>query len=169
MGFMPGMPPQAAMPPVQPIIEPPSSIAIEDEPPSKKARGEDNLVAEAEFLAAHQVTSTLELTHLDPVTTHYIIEFSFQGPVTIQVQVPSGVDKPEWRLNGQVIGINLVLTDTVATLKSKLQEETGLPPAKQKISYDGMFFKDNNSIAFYNLLNGTTVHLQIKERGGRKK
>lgn len=93
----------------------------------------------------------------------------FQGPVTIQVQVPSGVDKPEWRLNGQVIGINLSLTDSVTTLKSKLQEETGLPPAKQKISYDGMFFKDNNTIAFYNLLSGTTVHLQIKERGGRKK
>lgn len=83
--------------------------------------------------------------------------------------MPSGVDKPEWRLNGQVISINLALLDSVTTLKSKLQEETGLPPAKQKISYDGMFFKDNNSIAYYNLLSGTTVHLQIKERGGRKK
>lgn len=33
----------------------------------------------------------------------------------------------------------------------------------------GMFFKDSNTIAFYNLLSGTTVHLLIKERGGRKK
>lgn len=32
-----------------------------------------------------------------------------------------------------------------------------------------MFFKDNNTIAYYNLLSGATVHLQIKERGGRKK
>lgn len=91
------------------------------------------------------------------------------GPVSIQVQAPSGSDKAEWRLSGQIIPITLSLSDSITTLKSKIQEETGLPPAKQKISYDGMFFKDNNTIAFYNLLSGTTVQLQIKERGGRKK
>lgn len=116
-----------------------------EDPPSKKQRTEDNLVPENEFMAAHK------------------------GPVSLQIQAPSGVDKPEWRLNGQIIPITVVLNDTISTLKSKIQEETGLPPAKQKISYEGMFFKDNNSIAFYNLLSGTTVQLQIKERGGRKK
>lgn len=145
MNFMPGgnMPPQPNLPPAAPILEAP--IPIEEEPPSKKLRSEDNLLPESDFLALHN------------------------GPVSLQVQVPSGVDKPEWRLNGQVILLNLALTDSVSTLKSKIQEETGLPPAKQKISYDGMFFKDNNTVAFYNLLSGTTVQLQIKERGGRKK
>ncbi|XP_050338074.1 splicing factor 3A subunit 1-like [Bactrocera neohumeralis] len=32
----------------------------------------------------------------------------------------------------------------------------------------GMFFKDSNTMAFYNLLSGATIHLQIKERRGRK-
>lgn len=136
--------PQPAQPPVQNFMMEPS-IPVDDEPPNKKQRSEDNLIPEAEFIAAHK------------------------GPVSLQVQAPSGVDKPEWRLNGQIISITLSLTDSVSTLKSKIQEETGLPPAKQKISYEGMFFKDNNSIAFYNLLSGTTVQLQIKERGGRKK
>lgn len=145
MNFMPGgnMPPQPNLAPAAPIPEAP--VPIEEEPPSKKLRSEDNLLPESDFLALHS------------------------GPVSLQVQVPSGVDKPEWRLNGQIISLNLALGDSVTTLKSKIQEETGLPPAKQKISYDGMFFKDNNSIAFYNLLSGTTVQLQIKERGGRKK
>lgn len=116
-----------------------------EEPPSKKQRSEDNLIPEFEFMADHK------------------------GPVSLQIQAPSGVDKPEWRLNGQIISITVALNDTVSTLKIKIQEETGLPPAKQKISHEGMFFKDNNSIAFYNLLSGTTVQLQIKERGGRKK
>lgn len=116
-----------------------------EEPPSKKQRSEDNLIPEFEFMAAHK------------------------GSVSLQIQAPSGVDKPEWRLNGRIISITVALNDTVSTLKTKIQEETGLPPAKQKISYEGMFFKDNNSIAFYNLLSGTTVQLQIKERGGRKK
>lgn len=111
-----------------------------------------------------------------------------QSPVTIQVQVPN-TDKSEWKLNGQMIAITLALTDPIANLKAKLQDETGMPPAKQKIFYEvsrsrvwimhytyyicgflqGMFFKDSNTMAFYNLLSGTTVHLQVKERGGRKK
>lgn len=121
------------------------TIPGDDEPPSKKQRSEDNLIPESEFISTHK------------------------GPVSLQIQAPSSVDKPEWRLNGQIISITLSLNDTISTLKSKIQEETSLPPAKQKISYEGMFFKDNNTIAFYNLLSGTTVQLQIKERGGRKK
>lgn len=143
MSFIPGLPPQPM--PTAPIIEPHPIPPSEDEPPNKKQRSEDNLLPENEFLAMHN------------------------GPVSLQIQAPSGVDKPEWRLNGQIISLTLSLNDSISTLKSKLQEETGLPPAKQKISYDGMFFKDNNTIAFYNLLSGTTVQLQIKERGGRKK
>lgn len=78
-------------------------------------------------------------------------------------------DKPEWKLNGQLISINIGLGDTIQKLKQKVQLETEMPPAKQKISHDGIFFKDSNSVAYYNLLSGVTVHLQIKERGGRKK
>jgi len=44
-----------------------------------------------------------------------------------------------------------------------------MPPAKQKLFYDGMFFKDQNTLAYYNLTPGAAIQLQIKERGGRKK
>lgn len=60
---------------------------------------------------------------------------SLQSPVTIQVQVPN-TDKSEWKLNGQMIAITLALTDPIANLKAKLQDETGMPPAKQKIFYE---------------------------------
>lgn len=107
--------------------------------------------------------------------------------MTIQVLVPNS-DKSEWKLNGQMIAVTMALSEPIANLKTKLQDETGMPPAKQKIFYEvrnttnvlktiisitsilqGMFFKDSNTMAFYNLVNGTTVHLQVKERGGRKK
>jgi splicing factor 3A subunit 1 len=68
-----------------------------------------------------------------------------------------------------MLSINLQLTDSISILKSKIQEETDMPPAKQKISYEGIFFKDSNSVAYYNLLSGATIQLQVKERGGRKK
>ncbi|EDV42309.1 uncharacterized protein Dana_GF17916 [Drosophila ananassae] len=135
---------QAGGPPSQIAPAPPVDLMVEDEPPTKKMRSEDNLIPEADFIASHK------------------------SPVTIQVQVPNS-DKSEWKLNGQMIAITLPLTEPISTLKSKLQDETGMPPAKQKIFYEGMFFKDSNTMAFYNLVNGTTVHLQVKERGGRKK
>lgn len=78
-------------------------------------------------------------------------------------------EKSEWRLNGQFVSMTLPLSDTVAVVKARLQDETGMPPAKQKIFFDGMFFKDSNSLAYYNILPGATMQLQIKERGGRKK
>uniref|UniRef100_A0A1L8DHC8 Splicing factor 3A subunit 1 n=1 Tax=Nyssomyia neivai TaxID=330878 RepID=A0A1L8DHC8_9DIPT len=149
--FLPQMPPQGAPMPGPPLMEapqqPPPMQVVEppDEPPSKKSRTEDHLIPEMQFLARHQ------------------------GPITIQIQVPSMTEKSEWRLNGQTVAITLSLTDTIATMKGKLQDETGMPPAKQKISYEGMFFKDSNTLAYYNLLSGATIHLALKERGGRKK
>lgn len=151
VGFLPQMgPPQGAPMPGPPLMEapqqpPPMQPPVEDEPPSKKSRTEDHLIPEAQFLQRHK------------------------GPITIQVQVPSMTEKSEWRLNGQTVSITLALTDTIAAMKGKLQDETGMPPAKQKISYEGMFFKDSNSLAYYNLLSGATVLLALKERGGRKK
>uniref|UniRef100_A0A1A9Z7E6 Splicing factor 3A subunit 1 n=1 Tax=Glossina pallidipes TaxID=7398 RepID=A0A1A9Z7E6_GLOPL len=141
MGQMPASgPPQIT--PAPPVLD---QGIIDEEPPNKKIRSEDNLVPEADFIAMHK------------------------SPVTIQVQIPNVIDKSEWKLNGQTIAVSLALTDAISLLKSKIQEETGMPPAKQKISYEGMFFKDSNTTAYYNLLSGATVHLQIKERGGRKK
>jgi splicing factor 3A subunit 1 len=132
--------PMAPLAPAPPVHEIP-----DEEPPNKKSRSEDNLIPEAVFLQNHK------------------------GPVTVQIQVPQVSDKPEWRLNGQMLSINLQLTDAISVLKAKIQEETDMPPAKQKISYEGIFFKDNNTVAYYNLLSGATIQLQIKERGGRKK
>ncbi|XP_017111447.1 splicing factor 3A subunit 1 [Drosophila elegans] len=139
MNMQPGGAPQQIAP-----APPVDLMSMEDEPPSKKIRSEDNLIPEAEFVATHK------------------------SPVTIQVLVPNS-DKSEWKLNGQMIAVTMALSEPISNLKTKLQDETGMPPAKQKIFYEGMFFKDSNTMAFYNLVNGTTVHLQVKERGGRKK
>ena len=124
---------------------PPVMEMNDDEPANKKSRQEDHLIPEDVFMQCHK------------------------SPVTIQVQVPNLSDKPEWKLNGQTLSINIGLGDTIQKLKQRVQEETDMPPAKQKISHDGIFFKDSNSVAYYNLLSGVTVHLALKERGGRKK
>merc|ERR1711997_1167011 len=134
---MPHMPPAAPGPPMQQMEM--------DEPPSKKARGEDNLMPEADFLARNV------------------------SPVTFRVVVPNMQDKPEWKLHGQTIAVTLPLSDPISALKARLFDETGMQAGKQKLQMENIFFKDTNTLAYYNIYPATVVHLQVKERGGRKK
>ncbi|XP_073486988.1 splicing factor 3A subunit 1 isoform X2 [Aquarana catesbeiana] len=142
--FVPA-PPVAPVPtsaPLPPSHPPPP---MEDEPSAKKMKSEDSLIPEEEFLRRNK------------------------GPVTVKVQVPNMQDKTEWKLNGQILAFTLPLPDQVSVIKVKIHEATGMPAGKQKLQYDGIFIKDSNSLAYYNMQNGATIHLALKERGGRKK
>ncbi|KAG7331975.1 hypothetical protein KOW79_003809 [Hemibagrus wyckioides] len=146
----------AAFVPAPPVPQPPSAAPApmppahppaphEDEPVSKKMKTEDNLIPEDEFLRRNK------------------------GPVAVKVQVPNMQDKTEWKLSGQVLNFTLPLTDQVSVIKVKIHEATGMPAGKQKLQYEGIFIKDSNSLAYYNMNNGSVIHLALKERGGRKK
>ncbi|KAF0292982.1 Splicing factor 3A subunit 1 [Amphibalanus amphitrite] len=144
-GFIPQMQPGPPRPPMQMAPEP-MVAGGDDEPPNKRARTEDSLVPEQMWLARHP-----------------------QGTVTFCVAVPTVTDKPEWRLSGQALSLTMPLTELVSVVKARLHDETGLPPGKQKLLGEGIFFKDSNTLAYYNVANGSTIQLQLKERGGRKK
>lgn len=135
-------PPSAAPAPMPPAHPPPPH---EDEPVNKKMKTEDNLIPEEEFLRRNK------------------------GPVAVKVQVPNMQDKTEWKLNGQVLNFTMPLTDQVSVIKVKIHEATGMPAGKQKLQFEGIFIKDSNSLAYYNMNNGSVIHLALKERGGRKK
>ncbi|CAG5115573.1 unnamed protein product, partial [Candidula unifasciata] len=145
----PMMAPMMGLPPAPPIISQQIPlrpvVSIPDEPPNKKQKTEENLIPEDVFLQ------------------------KFKGSVKVLVVVPNVSDKPEWNLKGQTVEYNLPLTDSISVLKAKIHESLAMPAGKQKLQYEGMFVKDSNSLAFYNFMNGATVHLQMKERGGRKK
>ncbi|XP_064644330.1 splicing factor 3A subunit 1-like [Lineus longissimus] len=150
MGLQPPMGmPHMGGPPMGGFMGPPMGHPMppqmEEEPPSKRMKTEESLVPEEEFLRRNR------------------------GPVTFKVAVPSMPDKGEYKLSGQMLMFTLPLTDSVAVIKAKLNEEVGMPAGKQKLQYDGLFIKDSNTLAYYNFVHGATVVLQLKERGGRKK
>lgn len=118
----------------------------EDEPPSKKVKTEEQLVPEDKWLRDNQT-----------------------GPVVLRVAVPHMPDKPEYTLTGQTLTMSLPLTDTVSVIKAKLADLINMPVGKQKLTHDGMFIKDSNTLAFYYMSHGSTIQLALKERGGRKK
>lgn len=50
-------------------------------------------------------------------------------------------EKPEWKMSGQMLTFTLPLPESVANLKSKIQEEISMPPAKQKLFFDVSFLE----------------------------
>uniref|UniRef100_A0A1B6EMQ9 Splicing factor 3A subunit 1 n=1 Tax=Cuerna arida TaxID=1464854 RepID=A0A1B6EMQ9_9HEMI len=136
------LPPQPPQPPQMQLKHPAEEG---DEPAAKKMRTEESLVSENTFLAKNK------------------------SPVTFKVAVPLVPEKSEWKLKGQMLTITLPLRDSVSVIKAKIHEATQVPPGKQKLHWEGLFFKDSNSLAFYNVAPSTVLQLQLKERGGRKK
>ncbi|PZC74042.1 hypothetical protein B5X24_HaOG208411 [Helicoverpa armigera] len=120
-------------------------VEEEEGPAAKRARTEDALEPEHSWLARHP------------------------GPVPLQVALPSLPERAEWRLDGRALALSVALSSSVAELKNLLQRSTNMPTAKQKLHYEGLFFKDTNTLAYYNVPPGAVIHLQVKERGGRKK
>ncbi|CAG9766708.1 unnamed protein product [Ceutorhynchus assimilis] len=142
-GFVTPMPPPMGLPPMP--VKHPNDGPSEEEPSNKKLRNEDSLVPEEIFSARNP------------------------NPVNIKVAIPLMPDKPEWKLTGQMLSFTLPIGENVGNLKVKIQEEVNMPPTKQKLLFDGMFFKDQNTLAYYNITPGAVIQLQLKERGGRKK
>ena len=106
------------VPPAPPVyIQGSAAIMEEDEPPNKRSRTEENLIPEDQFLARNP------------------------GPVTLSVAVPSVPDKPEWKLDGQMMSLSLPLTETVNTIKQRIMEELGMPQGKQKLQHENIFLK----------------------------
>ncbi|XP_002739067.1 splicing factor 3A subunit 1-like [Saccoglossus kowalevskii] len=142
----PGHPEMQSMPSQQ-LHMPPQreQQMMQEEPPAKKQKTEDTLLPENLFLVKNP------------------------GPVMFKVQVPHLPDKPEWKLNGQALTMTLPITDQISVIKAKLFEELGMPTGKQKLQLEGMFIKDSNTLAFYNVSRNSLVKLLLKDRGGRKR
>jgi splicing factor 3A subunit 1 len=119
-------------------------------------------------------------TEADALLASLIPEATFldsnPANLTIMVQVPlvdsasaSGKTSQNWNLNGQTIQFDVSLRDTISHIKEKIKDALGMPLNKQNLKCSGLpFLKDQNSLAFYNMKDGTNLQLTVKERGGRK-
>uniref|UniRef100_A0A0N5ADX1 Splicing factor 3A subunit 1 n=1 Tax=Syphacia muris TaxID=451379 RepID=A0A0N5ADX1_9BILA len=137
--------PVAIPTPAPAVAEVTTTVSVPEGPPAKRARTEDELESEADWLT------------------------KVSGSITVSVQLPGSAPNPDWKLDGSLLEVSMDVAAPVSTLKSVVQEKTGLPTSKQKLLYEGFFLKDASSLAFYNMNTGSVVQLQIKERGGKKK
>jgi len=81
-----------------------------------------------------------------------------KGHNTVQIYVT--------KLNGDSVVISVKLTDTVSTLKNKISDAVGIPPAEQQLTFGGRPLNDNATMLDCNIQKQSTLDLSLRLPGG---